>query len=81
MLTPRDPARRSPDFHGELGDAPVLVTSRVTPLFSREECAAVVRAAEEHYAGSGGDGRPRGWPTGFWIKDGPPAIKAWAIKA
>lgn len=80
---------RLPDFHDELGRAPVFVTSRATPLFSPEECGRVVREAEEYYAGVAADGTRRAWPTlpsgqyyiqGFWIKDGPPAIKAWFVR-
>ena len=70
-----------PDYHDELGDAPVFVTRRETPLFSRKECAEVIRMAEAYYEGEIWPKLPSGqyYIQGFWIKD-VPSVSEWFTK-
>lgn len=69
--------QRLPDFHEELNST-IYVTK--TPLFTKEECRAVIDWAEEHFAG-----QQEQWTrmasgqyqvAGFWIRS-VPTVHAW----
>mmetsp|Transcript_2292 Transcript_2292/g.4917 ORF Transcript_2292/g.4917 Transcript_2292/m.4917 type:complete len:548 (-) Transcript_2292:62-1705(-) len=71
-----------PDFHDELGEAPVFVTNSETPLFSEEECKDVVAMAEKYFSSKDEPAKlPSGqyYIEGFWIKD-VPAVKEWFVE-
>jgi len=73
---------RLPDFHDELGTAPVFVTHPDTPLFSEEECNDVVAMAESYFQSLDEPARlPSGqyYIQGFWIKD-VPAVREWFVE-
>lgn len=68
-----------PDFGHENELASTLyVTSVSTPMFSREECADVIRMAEAHFQNGEWTRLPTGQydVAGFWIRD-IPSIHAW----
>eukprot|EP00536_Pseudo-nitzschia_multiseries_P012656 jgi/Psemu1/320302/estExt_fgenesh1_pm.C_4970005 len=71
-----------PDFHDELGSAPVFVTHPDTPLFSKEECNDVVEMAESYFQSQDEPAKlPSGqyYIEGFWIKD-VPAVREWFVE-
>jgi len=71
-----------PDFHDELGKAPVFVTSRETPLFSKEECKCVVGMADNYFDALDEPNKmPSGqyYIEGFWIKD-VPEVREWFVE-
>eukprot|EP00535_Pseudo-nitzschia_heimii_P002137 CAMPEP_0197183840 /NCGR_PEP_ID=MMETSP1423-20130617/8538_1 /TAXON_ID=476441 /ORGANISM="Pseudo-nitzschia heimii, Strain UNC1101" /LENGTH=549 /DNA_ID=CAMNT_0042634481 /DNA_START=64 /DNA_END=1713 /DNA_ORIENTATION=+ len=73
---------RIPDFHDELGEAPVFVTHKDTPLFSREECNLVVGMADSYFDGQDEPNKmPSGqyYIQGFWIKD-VPEVRDWFVE-
>lgn len=73
---------RIPDFHDELGEAPVFVTHKDTPLFSKEECKDVVGMADSYFDGQDEPNRmPSGqyYIQGFWIKD-VPEVREWFVE-
>jgi tetratricopeptide (TPR) repeat protein len=61
-----------PDFVDEL-ERRCFVTSKDTPLFSREECKDMITKAENHFAGKEWTTLPSGQydVAGFWIKSIP----------
>lgn len=67
-----------PDYHDELGEAPVFVTRRETPLFTSQECEEVIQMAESYYEDQVWPKLPSGqyYIQGFWIKD-VPAVSKW----
>jgi hypothetical protein len=67
-----------PDYHEELGDAPVFVTRKETPLFSKEECEEVIQMAESFYEDQVWPKLPSGqyYIQGFWLKD-VPSVGKW----
>lgn len=70
-----------PDFHEQLGDQPVFVTRRDTPLFTREECQEVIEMAESHFGDEEWPKLPSGqyYIQGFWIKD-VPSVREWFVR-
>lgn len=73
---------RIPDFHDELGDAPVFVTHRETPLFSKEECKNIVTMADDYFDAQDEPNKmPSGqyYIQGFWIKDHP-EVRDWFVE-
>jgi len=73
---------RIPDFHDELGEAPVFVTHKDTPLFSKEECKNIVGMADTYFDGQDEPNKmPSGqyYIQGFWIKD-VPEIRDWFVE-
>jgi len=71
-----------PDFHDELGESPVFVTKKETPLFSKDECKNIVEMADNYFdemdeptkLASG-----QYYIQGFWIKDVQP-VSDWFIE-
>jgi len=61
-----------PDFSNEL-ERRCFVTSRKSPLFSKEECQDMISRAEEHFQGKEWTSLPSGQydVAGFWIKSIP----------
>lgn len=73
---------RIPDFHDELGEAPVFVTHKDTPLFSKDECKHVVGMADKYFDGQDEPNKmPSGqyYIQGFWIKD-VPDVRDWFVE-
>ena len=73
---------RLPDFHDELGDAPVFVTDKDTPLFSKDECKHVVGMADNYFDSQDEPNKmPSGqyYIQGFWIKD-VPEVRDWFVE-
>ena len=73
---------RIPDFHDELGKAPVFVTHKDTPLFSKDECKLVVGMADKYFDGQDEPNKmPSGqyYIQGFWIKD-VPEVRDWFVE-
>jgi len=73
---------RIPDFHDELGEAPVFVTHKETPLFSKDECKEVVGMADAYFDGQDEPNKmPSGqyYIQGFWIKD-VPDVREWFVE-
>jgi tetratricopeptide (TPR) repeat protein len=71
-----------PDFHDELGEAPVFVTHKDTPLFSKEECKNIVGMADSYFDGQDEPNKmPSGqyYIQGFWIKD-VPEVRDWFVE-
>lgn len=71
-----------PDFHDELGKAPVFVTHKETPLFSRDECNMIVGMADNYFDGQDEPNKmPSGqyYIQGFWIKD-VPEVRDWFVE-
>lgn len=69
-----------PDFSDEL-ERQCFVTRRETPLFSKEECQAMIDKAEAHFEGNEWTSLPSGQydVAGFWIKS-IPACHEWFNK-
>lgn len=71
-----------PDFHDELGEAPVFVTHKDTPLFSKDECKHVVGMADNYFDSQDEPNKmPSGqyYIQGFWIKD-VPEVRDWFVE-
>ena len=73
---------RIPDFHDELGEAPVFVTHPDTPLFSKEECKSVVGMADNYFDNQEEMAKMASgqyYIQGFWIKD-VPEVRDWFVE-
>jgi len=71
-----------PDFHDELGEAPVFVTDKETPLFSKEECKNIVGMADSYFDGQDEPNQMESgqyYIQGFWIKD-VPEVRDWFVE-
>lgn len=71
-----------PDFHDELGEAPLFVTNKNTPLFSKEECKDIVEMADGYFAGMDKPAELESgqyYIEGFWLKDVEP-VRDWFVE-
>ena len=71
-----------PDFHDELGESPLFVTNKNTPLFSKEECKDIVEMADGYFAGMDKPAELESgqyYIEGFWLKDVEP-VRDWFVE-